>query len=295
MTVEANMEQAGAWAAALWRQAVGRWSERTGQDRNYREHVVHPALDAILRERFHGKGYRMLEIGCGDGAFLDSPAGDALIESGGDYLGIDLSGELIDRARTLHQGPHAGFMQLDISSPAASEQVRETGNHDCLLSVFAVQEMPGLPGMLANLRALASPGTSIVIVTVHPDFGKWLLDAGHMRRAPFAGDDRADAAGALQDGAVSWRWAGEYPIVDEPREPFPLPYFHRTIADYRTLLGAAGFRVDAVRELPGPGELPALVERGISPFCEFDTNVYWPRMAEGPSSIVIIAHSEERP
>jgi len=39
--------------------------------------------------------------------------------------------------------------------------------------------------------------------------------------------------------------------------------------------------------------MPRLLEQCISPFWEFDTNVYWPRIAEGPSSIAIIAHAED--
>ena len=292
MNVDASIEQAEVWAAKLWRDSVNRWSNRTGQDISYREHVIHPALNAILHERFHGWGFRLLEVGCGDGFFLGHGVGCAITGEGGAYLGIDLSGELIDHARKRCPDPNIGFMRLDISAEYAAEAVRETGTWDCMQSVFAVQEIPDLPGMLANLRSIATPGMFVVIVTVHPDFGQWLLDNGHMSRALLAGDNGSGLA--LHPDSVSWRWAGTYPIVDEPREPFHLPYFHRTIDDYRAYLARAGFRVDSIRELPDPAhQIPQLVERHISPFYNFDTNVYWPRIAEGPSSIAIIAHAED--
>jgi hypothetical protein len=34
------------------------------------------------------------------------------------------------------------------------------------------------------------------------------------------------------------------------------------------------------------------LERGISPFVQFETNLYWPRIAEEPSALVITAVKE---
>jgi hypothetical protein len=97
------------------------------------------------------------------------------------------------------------------------------------------------------------------------------------------------------DGAAApelWRWAGRYPIVDEPREPFYLPYFHRTVNDYRMAFQLAGFSVLNISEIPEAGDRILLKEKGISPFIPFETNRYWPRIAEEPSALLIVAVKE---
>jgi hypothetical protein len=77
--------------------------------------------------------------------------------------------------------------------------------------------------------------------------------------------------------------------VDDPREPFFLPYFHRTEEDYRDTFLRAGFAVREMRGIPGPETRGMLRERGISPFIPFETNRYWPLIAEEPSALLIIA------
>ena len=90
-----------------------------------------------------------------------------------------------------------------------------------------------------------------------------------------------------------WRWAGYYPIVNEPHETFFLPHFHRTIQDYRSLLERFGITVENIIELPEKkNDLPRMVKQRVSPFTKFKNNLYWPRISEAPSAIAIIARKE---
>jgi 2-polyprenyl-3-methyl-5-hydroxy-6-metoxy-1,4-benzoquinol methylase len=86
MPSSSRLSRAESWAASLWETARGRWSGREDQDRNFRLHVVHPAVRSVLRKHFPEGGVRVLDLGCGDGALLADPENRELLRSGS-YLG----------------------------------------------------------------------------------------------------------------------------------------------------------------------------------------------------------------
>ena len=280
------LRKAESWASSLWETALARWPERIGQDKNYRLHVVHPALDELLRERFR-RGIHILDLGCGDCSLLDDPRFSGRIRPDGSYLGIDISGELIDKASARHLGEGIRFLRGDLADQTLSHQIAEISHTwDVVLSVFVIQEVPDLNTFLENLAHIASPGSLVIVVTVHPAFAEWLLEEGRIR-----------IESSLQPGfesEVLWRWAGNYPIVDEPLEPFYLPYFHRSVEDYREAFARAGLKVCDIRDIPNrEHDLPPLRELPVTPFYQFETNLYWPRIAEEPSALVIAALKED--
>ncbi len=282
MPTSSYLSRAESWAASLWDASRSRWPEREGQDRNYRLHVVHPAVRDVLRRHFPEGNIHLLDLGCGDGAFLDDPENRHLL-LGGVYLGVDISEELAATARNRHRDTWVSFISGNLTDRATANRILRTGaGWNCALSVFMIQELPNLDSFLATLGAVMQPGGIAVAVTVHPDFASWLRDAGHM---PVAEELEEGVPG----GMANWRWAGYYPIVDEPREPFHLPYFHREENEYIESFRRAGFSVREMRGIPPAADLIRLREQGVSPFVPFPTNVYWPRMAEGPSALMIVA------
>ena len=279
------IQKAETWASSLWEMARTRWPERVGQDKNYRKHVVHPVLEKLLRRWLHC-GIRILDLGCGDCSLLeDSRFGDR-IRMGGSYLGIDISSELIEKAVSRHKGKEICFLQGDLADPALAGQISGVGKDwNAVLSVFVIQEVPDLDTFLKNLSGIVSPGCLIIVVTVHPEFAEWLLNEGRM----WVEKDLNPGS----DNEGLWQWAGYYPIVDEPHEPFYLPYFHRSIEDYTEAFSRAGLKVSEIRGIPDRKlDLPSLRERRISPFIQFETNLYWPRIVEEPSAMVITAVKE---
>ena len=283
MCSESSIVRARSWAASLWDEASRRWTGREGQDRNFRKYVVHPALRVAFRERFPGRDLSLVDLGCGDGAFLDDPENRELIGDGGVYCGVDVSGELIAAAQRRHPEVLSLYIRGDLSDPETVERVVRTGIvWDAALSIFVVQEMPEAVSLLDTLARILKPGGLALVLTVLPSFGDWLRDEGHM---PVEEDLVPDGGGS----PGFWRWAGRYPIVDEPREPFHLPYFHRTVEDYRAAFGNAGFRDIEMREIPGDHARDDLTACGMSPFAPSETNVYWPRMGGAPSALLVIA------
>lgn len=275
------------WAASLWQKALTRWSGRSGQDISYRKHLIHPALEVLLKENFTGGGIRILELGCGDGSLLDDRMLRELVDNGGAYLGIDISNELIEKAKQAYIGGNINFFSGNLTSPELSDSILKYEQFwDCVLSVFTIQEIPDPGIMIDNLTRIIKGDVLTLFITVHPNFGEWLLRSGKMKK-------ENNLIYKNEPGKTPWRWAGYYPIVDEPLEVFYLPYFHRTIGDYRSLFESHGFIIHKIMELPEKThDLPLLVKRGISPFTPFKTNLYWPRIGEEPSSIAILVRKE---
>ncbi|MFC1650866.1 class I SAM-dependent methyltransferase [Candidatus Latescibacterota bacterium] len=277
---------AGDWVEKVWEEAVLRWSARSGQDKSYRAHVIYPALEKILNLRFRSGGLRILDLGCGDGIFLENPAIMQLLTGERAYLGIDVSGELLERAEKTHSADNIDFFEGDLSDSGLADSINEMGKDwNCALSVFAIQEIPDIDSVIRNIAHSIGSGAYVVLVTVHPDFAEWLRQSGKMPLADNipSGDDISSSL---------YRWAGYYPIVDEPDESFYLPYFHRTIEDYENILIAHGILPSETVELPGKNDLAELVKQGISPFKQFAGNDYWPKICEQPSALAVIARKE---
>ncbi len=294
MTEDDYIKKAELWAASLWRETLSRWSGRSGQDKNYRQNVINPAVLSLLHERFPDQGIRILELGCGDGVLLNDPKWRELVDNGGAYLGIDISAELIGKARHNHIGENIDFIIENLADPTlAVSIVSRNESWDCVLSIFMLQEIPNLEPVLGNLDRIMSGGCPAVLIAVHPDFADWLMKEERMRKVDYYNDVAAQKG--IESGEDPWRWAGYYPIVDEPLEVFYLPYFHRSLSDYRSLMDKFGFTIEKIMELPEKEyDLPLLVKSGISPFTPFGTNIYWPRIGEAPSSIAIIARKDKK-
>jgi len=283
-TKESLTSKAKLWTASVWNDALPHWSVRSGQDKSYRWHVIHPAIINILRKIYQGRHLRILDLGCGDGIILDDQKTRELIANDGAYLGVDISKELLEKARESHREKNVSFLQGNILDHDLFQNIIERGNKwDCIVSVFVMQEIPDIESFLENLGKLLDAVNLAVIVIVHPDFAEWLNQTGKMHLAEALSE-------SLEPGNFLWRWAGYYPIVNEPHDTFFLPYFHRNIKDYQSLMKKFGILIEKIVELPDKqNDLPLLLKQGFSPFIQFENNVYWPRICEEPSALAIIS------
>ena len=275
------IEEAESWVRSLWNKASSRWAGRSGQDRNYRSRVTHPFLVDAIRARAPQGNLNILDLGCGDGILLEDNRFLEVIGTGGNYLGVDISEPLLEKVRFQLPRGTISFLTMNLTDPNLPHAVQAVRpDWDVILSIFVVQEIPAVETFFRNLGDLLTPDSWALLITVHPDFGEWLLREGHL----LPNDDFTMNSPARN---VPWRWAGSYPIVDEPFEPFYLPHFQRTIDDYRRIIESSGLCVEEVIELPAERDIPGLVSEGLSPFRPFPTNVYWPCIAEKPSSLVL--------
>jgi 2-polyprenyl-3-methyl-5-hydroxy-6-metoxy-1,4-benzoquinol methylase len=279
VTKSFELQYAEKWAQSLWNTSGDRWTTRKGQDITYRSCVVHPALERMIDQRMPQGPLSLLDLGCGDGILLEDARIRDRIVHGGKYLGIDMGPDLLSAAYRIHHGGSSRYLQSDLTDPGLPDAIRNLGRGwNCVLSVFVVQEIPDIAAFFRNLNQLLEPDAFAVIITVHPAFAEWLRYKG---RLPVEEDV---SPGETSDMPL-WRWAGSYPIVDEPAAGFPLPHFQRTADDYRRFITEAGLRVESITDVPSIEELTRFRAEGFSPFREFPGNAYWPRIAEAPSSI----------
>ena len=104
----------------------------------------------------HGANH-LLEVGCGNGAFLD------LLASGfsGSTVGIELNPETARQAAA--KGHHV------VRSPIESDQVRSLGPFDAICSFQVLEHVPKPLPFLESLAALLTPGGTLVIGVPNAD------------------------------------------------------------------------------------------------------------------------------
>jgi len=120
-------------------------------------------------------GCRVLEIGCGTGAILDS-----LRPSYG--LGIDLSPEMIKVAR--QKRPHLQFEVGDI------EEMRLSESFDFVVMVDLVEHLANLRGTFENLARIVGPETIVVSSSANPLWAPILHLAERLKLKMPEGDHR---------------------------------------------------------------------------------------------------------
>jgi len=154
--------EAAARNDALWRDAYGQM-QATGP--------VHRHMRRLLGEVLSGLDYRTaIDIGCG--------AGDnaALLHSAGGLqrlVGVDVSGEALDRARRRTPGE---YRRLDVQAERLDEQF------DLVFSSLLLEHLDDDTAALGHMRAMCRQW--LVVSTIAGDFDRyraWDEQVGHVR------------------------------------------------------------------------------------------------------------------
>jgi SAM-dependent methyltransferase len=148
--------------AAHWDAVARRGDERGGWGGEYQRRLAH------LYQFFIPKGARVLEIGCAQGDLLA-----ALEPSEG--VGVDFSGEMIERARRKHPGLR--FVRAD----AHALDLGETFDYIVLSDV--VNDLWDAQEVFRQVARLSTPGTRLVLNFYNR---LWELPLGAARRAGLA-------------------------------------------------------------------------------------------------------------
>lgn len=165
-----------------------------------------------------------VEIGCGLGRIARALAGR--FER---MIGVDVSGEMVERARELH----SGLRQIDFRVGDGASIPVETASADLVFSYEVFQHMPGKDVILANLRDAARVLRSDGRAVIHLPYGRRSL-----RRRLVPERLRSPLRAVLRRGDPLMNdatWGGAGALSD------------REIA---TLFEAAGLRVEGVHPDP---------------------------------------------
>ncbi|MEZ5553389.1 MAG: class I SAM-dependent methyltransferase [Pseudomonadales bacterium] len=175
------------------------------------------------------RGARILDLGCGFGAF-DRWA----VEQGAhSVVGIDLSEQMLTRARELTSNPSIDYRAGDIAQLQIPEQ-----NFDLIYSALAFHYIDDFPGLCRAMRRKLRDGGRLVATIEHPIFS-----------AP--GDDQWREV----DGRSIWPLDRYLDESMRQRNWFTegVIRYHRTIASYINTLVANSFQIIELIEW-GPDE-----------------------------------------
>jgi ubiquinone/menaquinone biosynthesis C-methylase UbiE len=197
-----------------------RWAREPGHDSYWRFH-----RDRFL-ELVPGPGRLTLDIGCGEGRLSRD-----LAALGHTVIGVDPSLTMIAAARQL--SPELEFVEAD----AASMPIEDAAV-DLAIAFMSLQDIDDMDGAVAETSRVLTRSGRFVIATVHPINSGHRVDREHPERPLELVDDyfeRRHYTDTIERDGLS--------MIFES--------VHRTFEDYFEALAAAGFVVEALREIPG--------------------------------------------
>ena len=231
--------------AKRWDANADQWTAdvRAGFD-SYRDLFTWPAF-----ERFVGDvaGLDAIDLGCGEGTNTRR-----LAQAGAHMAGIDLSERLIGHARRAEVADPLG---IAYHVGSYSERMPfPNGSFDLVISTLALMDGPDLPGAMREAHRLLRPGGTLAFSVLHPCHItpglRWERD-GDGRTTGLVVDRYRDRTPFTE----RWRFGDRPAPVDgeAPVEPFAVPRFHRTLADWINAIADARLVVERIEE-PVPGD-----------------------------------------
>lgn len=211
--------------------------------------MIDPALFRLLGDV---KGRRVLDAGCGSGYLAR-----LLAAKGAEVVGVDHSAQLLEIARREEKKEPLGvkYLKADLGrlSPLAEAVF------DVVVSNVVLQDVVAFDDAFREFHRVLRPGGRLLFSVTHPCFerpvpGMWIREPPDTERIE-------EWRGLLLDRyydrvALWWGPSGQPPMVG----------FHRTLEDYTTALGAAGFLIARMEE-PRPG--PEAIERMYRQFADY--------------------------
>ncbi len=149
---------------------VAHWYDKHLSDGDsYHSQVVSPNLDRLVGLK---QGETMLELGCGQGFFLEKFSRHTNPDN---LFGVDLGAELIALATQKNQNIHYTVASADDATLFPSRKF------DVIIVVLALQNMRNLDGVVANISRMLYPKGRAYIVLNHPAFripkqSDWVFD-----------------------------------------------------------------------------------------------------------------------
>ncbi len=222
--------------ASAWNGNADRWTDsvRAGFDL-YRELYTLPAFLKFMPQI---KGLRVIDLGCGEGSITRRFA-----RLGGEVTGIDLSQELIERARVEEACEPLGI-RYEVCSFSRIEISKE-GCYDRALSTMAFMDGADFDLAMEETHRILAPNGMLCFSILHPCF---ITRAVEWVRA---GDG---AYGGLKVGQYfdrshyveHWRF-NKHPAAKR-LQPFEILRLPRTLSDYVNAVCGAGFRIMEIDE-----------------------------------------------
>jgi SAM-dependent methyltransferase len=198
-----------------------RWAREPDHDSYWRFH-----RDRFL-ELVPPAGRLTLDIGCGEGRLTRD-----LADRGHNVIGVDASPAMIEAASA--QSPELEFVEAD-----AAQLPLDDGAADLAIAFMSLMDIDDMPGALREAARVLQPGGRLVAAVVHPINSAHQLDLDHPE-GPFT---------LVEDYFDRRRYRDE---IERDGLRMTFESVHWTLQDYFDALEAAGFSVEALREVGDP-------------------------------------------
>lgn len=177
-------------------------------------------------------GLRILDLGCGSGYFAREMA-----MRGAKVTGVDISPRMIEHAVRTESAEPLGI-DYHVCDAARIDDVADTAAFDMVTSCLALQDMPDIPGVLAQVRRVLKAEGRLVASITHPcsdtPFRVWERDEAGGKK--WLCIDRYFDRGPLR---YAWKgWAYEFTTAS----------MHATLADWFAWFGDAGLVLEKLEE-----------------------------------------------
>jgi len=246
--------------AAFWDANAPLWDEfrRKGYD-TYRLLSF-----AVFQERLGSiKGQRLVDLGCGEGYNTRIFA-----ESGAQMIGIDISSQMIACAKEREEKEPLGIEYHEAS--ASNLSFLESGSVDGVVSTLAIMDMPDIRPVFQEVFRIIREGGFFQFSVLHPvltspEFERVLNEKGE-KRGCVIGNYFQENDPSIQ----KWHFTATSQEERKVHPPFTMPFFHRTLSTYFSLLREVGFQVESLDEPRASSELckqePSLIDTTIYPY-----------------------------
>lgn len=151
----------------------------------YNAYYDRPAVLSLLPPV---EGKRVLDIGCGPGLYAQW-----LVEHGASVVGIDISGEMVERARQ-RLGERATFYQHDIAQPLG---FAADASFDIALAPLMIHYVTDRVTMLREVARVLRADSALVVSTQHP-FADWQRHGGSYFATELVHDTWRRTCGSFQ-------------------------------------------------------------------------------------------------
>jgi SAM-dependent methyltransferase len=222
--------------ARYWDENADLWAEhvRKGWD-GFREHFNNPAFLKFIGEL---RGKKVLDAGCGEGYNTR-----ILAERGAQVAGVDVSKRMVELAVQEEQRNPLGI-SYGVASVSDLSFI-EDESFDTVISFMALMDAADYDGSIKEFFRVMREGGDLYFSISHPCFMTkgigWI--EGERGEPP-----RLTASDYFSSEPYLERWKFSAGPVREDTEPFTIPYFPRTLANYLNGLLEAGFTLVRIAE-----------------------------------------------
>lgn len=195
------------------------------------------------------KGKSVLDLGCGDGHFSKY-----CIENGAkNVIGVDISNNMIERAKKLNQDDNIEFMCLPMEDLGLTNQ-----KFDLIISSLSIHYVEDYPAMIEKINGLLKNGGDFIFSTEHP-IATARKGSNHWIKTEDGNKLHWALDNYQEEGIREHDWFVDYSVV----------IYHRTISTLVNTLIEHGFSLDKIIEpqstLTGIEKMPELINEKRRP------------------------------